>query len=1081
MKLCLFPRLVPIACCVWLTWCASPPASAQRLANLSTRTLVGTGAAAPIIGFVVSGLGPQQVLIRGAGPALSSFGLSGLLANPRLEVFDATSKSIASNDNWTTASVGGATTFASVGAFAFSSGSLDAALAVTLPPGNYTAKLTGNTATATGLALVEVYDLTGPSQLINLSTRSQVGAGANILIAGVVVAPGNGARKLLVRGGGPALSAFGLTGWLADPVITLTTSAGAVIATNDNWSSANAAAITAAGDRTGAFAFAAGSADAAMIVDLAPGNYTVQVTGAANGTGLALLEVYDLTSAANSTVSVATSIATTDTLGAPPAVYTFTRTGPVTAPLTVYFNTGGSALNGVDYLQLGSSVTIPAGAASVSVQLIPYVRDVSTGITPNKLATLSIVPGPDYSVAAANTASATIFFNPGFLYTSSLRVPAGVTGTTAAGSATLQLSADGLYAVIDVNFSGLSSPQTVSYLRLGDQSQGAIDLVRLPNGQVNGFTWTIDAAGGLTADQVRQAIKDGRVFVAIETVNVPSGELRGAFVRSSGSIVFVPPAAPPALANTPLTSSEAARFLTQATFGPRRADIDALTGKTLAGLDAWITAQIAAPISSHDAATDADYELFVKPTLTQTISQSNRQIAWWKIAVDGPDQLRQRVAFALSEIFVVSEVNNATLAALPSAMASYYDVLGRNALGNFRTLLEEVTLSPVMGLYLSHLRNAKATFNAQGVQVTFPDENYAREVMQLFTVGLNQLHPDGSLQLDPAGAPIPTYNQQMLGDMAKVFTGWAYASTAATPSFTGAAPNYLRPMMLYPAFHDDTAKTLLGGRQLPAGQGGAQDLQDALDTLFQHPNTGPFISRQLIQRLVTSNPSPGYIYRVAQVFANNGRGVRGDLSAVVRAILLDYEARSPSVAESASFGKLREPLVRVAAMLRSLGGTSNSGRIPFTATNTDPLLQTPLRAPTVFNFFEPDFVQPGSLANSGLYAPEYQILNDTTAIAVPNFLWTYLYSTRPVATDTDSQTVGIRFDAALLALAATPQALVDQLNLSLTGGGLPKATTDRIVTLVGALPAATSDANRLERVRSAAYLLTTAPQSAIQK
>ncbi|HRE08104.1 MAG TPA: DUF1800 family protein [Opitutaceae bacterium] len=1062
--------------------CVVAPAAlhAQRVANLSTRTQVGTGINAPIIGFVVEAGEPKQVLIRAAGPALSTFGLNGLLSNPRLEVFDGAGRSIANNDNWTTTSIGGATTFNAVGAFPFTTGSRDAALLATLPPGSYTAQVNGVGTPNTGLALIEVYDVSGPARLINLSTRSMVGTGGNILISGVIVAPGSESRKLLVRAAGPALSAFGLTGVLADPAITVLGAGNLQVASNDNWGSGSAAALAAASNRAGAFAFSSGSRDAALIVDLAPGSYSVQVSGTANTTGLALVELYDITTANPPTVSIAATVPTTDTLSGLPAVFTVTRTGSTAAPLTVYFEVGGSAIQGVDYQTLPTSITVPAGATSASLSLLALPKDVSVGITPNKSASISLASGPSYTVAPGSVASATIFYNPGSLYASSLRVPTGVTGSTASGSSILQLSTDNTFAIVNVSFTGLSSAQTVAYLRYGDPGQVGVDLLRLPNGQVSGYQWTISPSGNLSAADIVQGIKDGRVYLAIETANLPTGELRGSYLRTNGSLAFAAPAAPPALPNTPLTAADAARFLTQATFGGTKAEIDALTGRSLADLNAWITAQINVPATSHDAATDADFDNFSKPFGNTTLSQSNRQAAWWNVSVTAPDQLRQRMAFALSQIFVVSE-NNAVLINLPSALASYYDLLAKNAFGNFRTLLEQVTLSPSMGIYLSHLRNGKATFNAQGVQTTFPDENYAREVMQLFSIGIDQLHPDGTLKLDPTGAPIPTYDQRTITEMAKVFTGWGYASTSTNPSFQGAAANYLRPMQMYQAFHDVGTKTIVGGRILPANQTGNRDLADALDTLFQHPNTGPFISRQLIQRLVTSNPSPGYIYRVAQAFDNNGAGVRGDLGAVVRAILLDYEARSATVAESASFGKLREPVLRVTGLLRSLNGGSNSGRVALLSGNTDfSLAQTPLRAPTVFNFFEPNYVQPGSLASAGLFAPEYQILNDTTAMTVPNFLWTYLYNNRAAATDTDNQTVGIRFDAATLALAATPQALVDQMNLTLASGSMPKATTDRIVAAITAMPAAT-DANRLERVRSAIYLTLISPNGAIQK
>jgi uncharacterized protein (DUF1800 family) len=520
-----------------------------------------------------------------------------------------------------------------------------------------------------------------------------------------------------------------------------------------------------------------------------------------------------------------------------------------------------------------------------------------------------------------------------------------------------------------------------------------------------------------------------------------------------------------------------------------RSEIDSLTGKRQLDLANWITAQIALPASSHLTATDADYLSTAVGDNNPQQSQQNRQAAWWKIAVTAPDQLRQRVAFALSEILVVSD-QNATLNGTPRGMAGYYDLLANGAFGNFRTLLENVTLSPVMGIYLSSLRNAKATFDAKGAAVTSADENYAREIMQLFTIGLNQLQPDGTLRLDATGLPIPTYNQTTITSTAKVFTGWAFqsADTTSANNFRNAGADYLHPMMLYPAFHDTTAKTIVGGVNVPANQTGDADLKLELDTLFNHPNTGPFVTRELIQRLVTSNPSPGYIYRVARVFADNGSGVRGDLAAVVRAILLDYEARSPAVAATASFGKLKEPILRTTAVLRAFGGGANTGRFAIFSNDnatTSTLAQYPLHAPTVFNFFEPNFTSPGALASAGLYAPEYQILTDTTAIAIPNQIWNFIYANRSTTNALDG-TIGIDLGS-LIPLARTPAALVDQVNTILAGGSLSKTTTDRLTTLIGALPATTTgtpsitNGNDVERVRTAIYLTISTQQGAVQK
>ena len=284
-------------------------------------------------------------------------------------------------------------------------------------------------------------------------------------------------------------------------------------------------------------------------------------------------------------------------------------------------------------------------------------------------------------------------------------------------------------------------------------------------------------------------------------------------------------------------------------------------------------------------------------------------------------------------------------------------------------------------------------------------------------------------------------------------------------------------MMLYPEQHDDTAKTIIGGRILPSAQGGTLDLKNTLDALFNHPNTGPFISRQLIQRLVTSNPSPAYVYRVAQVFANNGAGVRGDLGAVVRAILLDYEARSPALLGAVGHGKLKEPLLRASAFLRAFGAVSDSGRYNIDA--YPGLVQAALRAPTVFNFFQPDYARPGAPAAAGLYAPEFQIMTDTSAITMPNFFHFYIYNSKPAASSTDSSgTIYLRPDS-LLPLARTPQPLVDQLNLLLCAGALSPTANTTIVTALGAMPA-TSASDDLERIRAAIYLVIASPDGAIQ-
>ncbi len=1068
-------------------------ASAQRLSNLSTRTQVGSGANVTVVGFVVGQGSNKNILIRAVGPTLGAapFGVPGTISDPKIDVADATGRVIFSNDNWSTTTVGGATTFASLGAFNLATNSRDAAiLATNLTPGAYTATVSG-VGTAAGVALVEVYDVTGTARLMNLSTRAQVGTGSGIIISGLVISPGSGRRQILVRAAGPALTGFGVPGALADPVIAIVNNASpnVQVASNDNWGTGtNVVSLNSAFTQSGAFAFANGSKDAAVITDLAPGSYSIQVSGMGDTTGLALVEIYDITPDTLTTVGVVASNATTDTKGAAPGVYTFSRTGPTTAALTAYYQVGGTATAGVDYQPLSGSVTFPPGASTVTVNLSPRTDGASDTIS--RIATVSLAPGAGYTIGgAASVASVTIFYNPGTNYIAALRAPASAPNSTAFGTATIQLSGDSSFAVVNLNFSSLSSPQTVAYLRLGNPGDVGTEVLRLPTGQVSGQQWVFPTEGALTAGAIVQAIKDGRIFLSVESANYPSGELRGSFIQNNATLAFAAPSAPPALPDAPFTAAEAARFLTQATFGPTKSEIDALTGKRLGDLDSWITAQIALPVSSLRTATTEDFSTFTAPGENPQFTYQNRQAAWWKIAVTAPDQLRQRVAFALSQIFVVSDVPT-QLYNNPLGMANYYDHLVNGAFGNFRDVLENVSLSPIMGLYLSSLRNAKATFDARtGAALTSADENYAREIMQLFTIGLNQLQPDGTLKLDPSGVPIPTYDQKTITEVAKVFTGWAFASdTTNANNFRGAAANYLAPMVLFPTFHEDAPKTLFNGIQIPAGQGGTKDLADTLDALVNHANTGPFISRQLIQRLVTSNPSPGYVYRVSHAFANDGSGKRGNLGAVVRAILTDYEARSSAVAATASFGKLKEPVLRATAILRTLEGASNLGRyanapffIPQGAESS--LGQTPLHAPTVFNFFEPNYVQPGALAASGLYAPEYQILNDTTVISQPNQLWNFIYANRS-ATNTIETTVGIRLDS-LLPLARTPAALVDRANLLLAAGSLPKAVTDRFVAAITAMPNGTgatlTTAQDIERVRSALYLTVSVPQGAIQK
>ncbi len=1060
----------------------------QRLINLSTRARVGAGDAnAVIAGFVVGEGPPKRILIRASGPSLTQHPInlptSWVLANPRIELYNSDEVKILENDNWRVTSGGlpvTAADFSAVGAFPFSSDN-DSALLVTLPSGAYTVKVVGTDA-GTGMVLVEVYDVSGSAKLVNLSTRAEVRSGADIVIAGLVIAPDTGMRKVLVRAVGPTLSKFHVADPLPNPSLTVVDSNGTPVAINDNWGDGDRSqTLATAYASAGAFAIEnTGSLDAAAIVDLDPGAYTILVSGVGGTWGVALVEAYDITPASMPIVNAFATNPTTDTAGGAPGVFTITRTGSTAQPIDVPFTLTGPAVPGVDFVDVSRVATIPAGASSVLVEIVPYATTQSTAT--DKSTTLTLLTGLSYGVGNDPSASVAIAGKSGTLFVSSLRPTPAAVNSVAYGSSSLQLSSDETFALVSLDFSALSSPQTVAYLRLGKIGEsGALQLFRIPNGQATEVRWSIRDVGDLAASEITKALKEGRVFVNIESVDFPSGELAGAFVKSSGSMAFTPPPAPPALSLVSPTPPEASRFLTQATFGATQAAIDEVVAM---GYQAWITSQMNKPASSHHAGIMADFaannaggqDLDSATNLNRRPGRAHRLSTWWKIAVQGDDQLRQRVAFALSEIFVISDENGIVNNAQEGA-AYYYDILARNAFGSFRQLLQDVTLSPMMGTYLTYLRNRKATGSV------LPDENYAREVMQLFTIGLVQLNPDGTLRLNVQGLPIPTYEQLTISETAKVFTGWGLAqSYSNNPSIGGGGgrrpdnsrPDWIEPMRLFPAFHEDGPKTIVGGQVLPAGQGGLKDLNDTLDALFNHPNVGPFLSRQLIQRLVTSNPSPAYIYRVAQAFADNGAGVRGDLGAVVRAILTDYEARSPEAAGIATFGKLKEPLLRTTALFRALGGTTNTGRYQITNSNAQ-VSQQALSSPTVFNFFEPNYVHPGPLAAAGLYAPEFMILTGTTAITTANYLYGYLYANRP-ASLTNSTTVYMDLTN-LLPLAATPAALVEKLDLWLTGAASGEATRTRIVSALTDMPASTSST---EKVRSAAYLLIATPEGAIQ-
>ena len=446
--------------------------------------------------------------------------------------------------------------------------------------------------------------------------------------------------------------------------------------------------------------------------------------------------------------------------------------------------------------------------------------------------------------------------------------------------------------------------------------------------------------------------------------------------------------------------------------------------------------------------------------------QLDRIDIWFRNVLNQPDQLRQRVAFALSEIMVVSEIG--ALVQAPYALGSYYDMLAQHAFGNFRDLMEEVTLHPAMGVYLSMLGNEKP----DPVRNIRPDENYARELMQLFTIGLVELDIDGSVITDGQGAPVPTYNQEIIEGFAHVYTGWNYAGA---PSFDQARRNdnnQTVSMQLYPAFHDTGSKTLLNGVTLPAGQTGDQDLRDALDNIFEHPNVGPFLATRLIQRLVTSNPSPEYVSRVATTFNGNQDGVRGDLGAVVKAILMDPEARTAAASQIS--GKLKEPLLRLTQLWRAYDAHSGDGDYRFRNPNIV-FGQGPLQSPSVFNFFSPFYAPPGEIRDAGLVAPELQIATEFQNTIVTNFFFLQIFGL-------NSQTPGLRGGDIFIdideevALAADSDVLIDRVTDKLLGGRISDSLRTEILGMVERVP----ETDTVLRAAEVIYLVASSPEFARQ-
>lgn len=546
-----------------------------------------------------------------------------------------------------------------------------------------------------------------------------------------------------------------------------------------------------------------------------------------------------------------------------------------------------------------------------------------------------------------------------------------------------------------------------------------------------------------------------------------------------------------------VSPQDASRFLEQATMGATDSEI---RNVSMIGFQAWLNEQFALPATPSEPAVEQALILNNPPCATGDVTcnaalfvqnsadENLVQAAFWQQSLTAPDELRQRVKYALSQLFVISSDNTTAIQSMPRGEASYYDMLGNDAFGNFRQLLNDVTLSPMMGQFLSMLGNDK------GNATTDPDENYAREVMQLFTVGLWQLNDDGSQKLDSTGNPIPTYSNTDVMGLAAVFTGFSWdipgddTDNAWSNCCVYVGQGFgeeLLPMQSFADHHSTVEKQFLGATIPASGSADPDgDLKIALDTLFNHPNLPAFFSKQMIQHLVTSNPSPAYISRVAQVFENDGTGVRGNLQAVITAILMDPEARDTAGATAnPQYGKVREALLRYTEWARAFTAQSRTGSFNLGSTE-DPIYglgEMWLRSPTVFNWFSPGYTPPGTtIATNGLVSPEMQMTNVSTVVGYINYMQSAIGASPTSGPDVFSSY------ATEMGLAATPDQLVDRINLLLMAGQMSGALYNQIVTAVAAIPIPSGDQNAinaalLSRAQTAIYLTVASPDFAARQ
>jgi uncharacterized protein (DUF1800 family) len=652
--------------------------------------------------------------------------------------------------------------------------------------------------------------------------------------------------------------------------------------------------------------------------------------------------------------------------------------------------------------------------------------------------------------------------------------------TPATGTSSIIISPDETSALVNLNWTGLSAPETAAHLHgpapPGNNAGVVLD-EDMPLGPVVNFLWDFHPEGGLTTQGLIDALKGGQLYTNVHSANNPGGEIRGWFF-------VVDPGGGGGGGGTSGGLPDAARFLEQATFGPTVAETNRVLGLVPnnfnASLDAWLNEQFAAPITG--------YGNLVQLPQAGTFVNFPVKLQFFRNAMTGQDQLRQRVAWALSQIVVAANVGDQDTTGNPTAMVSqYHDILLRNAFGSYKTLLSEMSVSPIMGTYLTLVNSQKRNT----VTNTQPDENFARELWQLFTIGTFRLNPDGTVMLDGQGRPLETYTITEIQESARALTGWNYAPAAGQPNQGNNNPlNPFAPMITNPANHDTGSKTLLSfqagqpGQVIQANQTVEQDLASVIDNAFMHPNVGPFIGRQLIQHLVTSNPSPAYVARITAVFNNNGSNQRGDLKAVVRAILMDQEARGDSKADPA-YGKLREPAIFLTHLFRaltcagqtlSLNCTGGMWGIPQRSRRMGQDVFSP---PSVFSYYQPDFRV--VVNGQSIFAPPAQILTTSTIIERLNLLHEFLFAP-PIQPGSDpnptgTPTTSVVFDFAPWdQLAPNPASLVDNLNMRLMHGSMSPQMRQTVIDAVTSI----QNNNRL-RVQTAIYTIASSMQYQVQR